>query len=208
MIGDVTGTKCLKLIWDDSEAIEGLLNIFILKSFEAVEDIAKNINSRVTLCWDCFIDFGRPIPDKLSSFQSTHSSILSFTQMATCDILRLRVELLESLHIGSVQWGWNRGNTIFHNIPEIVVNCFKMHSQLILPVGVVCAIEGRTLSRDLDHTCGLMETWYSASVGDDRWFFIHLESALYRLEGGWIGDFYKFITEEFQGEEIPKQWTT
>ena len=30
-----------------------------------------------------------------------------------------------------------------------------------------------------------------------------LESALYRLEGGWIGDFYEFFTEEFAGEEIP-----
>ena len=29
------------------------------------------------------------------------------------------------------------------------------------------------------------------------------ESALYRLEGGWIGDFYEFFTEEFAGEEIP-----
>ena len=29
------------------------------------------------------------------------------------------------------------------------------------------------------------------------------ESALYRLEGGWIGDFYEFFTEEFVGEEIP-----
>ena len=35
-----------------------------------------------------------------------------------------------------------------------------------------------------------------------------VESALYRLEGGLIGDFYEFFTEEFQGEEIPKQRTT
>ena len=26
--------------------------------------------------------------------------------------------------------------------------------------------------------------------------------------GGWIGDFYEFFTEEFQGEEIPKRRTT
>ena len=58
MVGDVSGTKRLKLIWDVSEAIEGLLNIFIVESFEAVKEIAKNINSRVTLCWDSFIDFG------------------------------------------------------------------------------------------------------------------------------------------------------
>ena len=29
------------------------------------------------------------------------------------------------------------------------------------------------------------------------------ESALYRLEGGSIGDFYEFFTEELAGEEIP-----
>ena len=58
MVGDVSGTKCLKLIWDVSEAIEDLLNILIVESFEAVEEIAKNINSRVTLSWDSFIHFG------------------------------------------------------------------------------------------------------------------------------------------------------
>ena len=40
------------------------------------------------------------------------------------------------------------------NIPEIVISYLKMHSHLILPVGVVRPIEGRTPSRDLDHTCG------------------------------------------------------
>ena len=49
MVGDVSGTKSLKLIGDISEAIESLLNIFVVKSFEAVEEIAKNINPRVTL---------------------------------------------------------------------------------------------------------------------------------------------------------------
>ena len=45
MVGDVSGIKSLKLIWDVSEAIEGLLNIFIVESFEAVEEIAKNVNT-------------------------------------------------------------------------------------------------------------------------------------------------------------------
>ena len=49
MVGDVSGAKRLKLIGDISEAIEGLLNIFIVVSFEAVEEIAKNVNTRVTL---------------------------------------------------------------------------------------------------------------------------------------------------------------
>ena len=153
MVGDVSGTKWLKLIWDVSEAIEGLLNIFIVESFEAVEEIAKNINSRVTLSWDSFIHFGQPVPDKLCCFRSTHSAILSFAQMASYDILRLRVELLESLHISSIQRRCDWGSTIFHNIPEIIINCFKMHSHLILLVGVVRPIKGRTPSRDLDHTC-------------------------------------------------------
>ena len=36
-----------------------------------------------------------------------------------------------------------------------------------------------------------------------------IESALYQLEGGgWIGDFYKFVTEEIQLEEFAKQRNT
>ena len=58
MVDDVSGTERLKLIWDISEAIEGLLNIFIVESFEAVEEIAKNVNTRVTLSWDSFVYFG------------------------------------------------------------------------------------------------------------------------------------------------------
>ena len=42
MVGDVSGTKCLKLIWDVSEAIESLLNIFIVESFEVVEDVSAS----------------------------------------------------------------------------------------------------------------------------------------------------------------------
>ena len=38
---------------------------------------------------------------------------------------------------------------------------------------------------------------------ETKWVCIQLESALGRLEGGWIGDFYEFFTEEFAGEEIP-----
>ena len=49
MVGDVNGIQCLKLIGDVSEAIEGLLNIFVLEYFEAVEEIAKNIKSRIML---------------------------------------------------------------------------------------------------------------------------------------------------------------
>ena len=50
MISDVSGTEGLKLISDVSEAIKGLLDILVVESFEAVEEIPKNIDSRVTLC--------------------------------------------------------------------------------------------------------------------------------------------------------------
>ena len=63
MVGDVSGTKCLKLIWDVSEAIEGLLNIFVVESFEAVEEIAKDTDCLISLGWDAFIDLGEPVPD-------------------------------------------------------------------------------------------------------------------------------------------------
>ena len=39
----------MKLIGDISETIEGELKIFILESLEAVEEIAKYINSGVSL---------------------------------------------------------------------------------------------------------------------------------------------------------------
>ena len=42
MLGDFSGAESTKLICDVSEAIEGLLNILIVESFEAVEEIAKN----------------------------------------------------------------------------------------------------------------------------------------------------------------------
>jgi hypothetical protein len=49
MLGDVSGTNSMKLIGDISETIEGELDIFILEPFEAIEEIAKNIDSGVPL---------------------------------------------------------------------------------------------------------------------------------------------------------------
>jgi hypothetical protein len=57
MIGDVSSTKSLKLIGNVSEAVEGLLHIFIVESFEAIEEIAQNINSGVTLSGNTLIYF-------------------------------------------------------------------------------------------------------------------------------------------------------
>ena len=44
MLGDLSSTESLKLICDVSESIKRELNILIVVSLEAVEEIAKNIN--------------------------------------------------------------------------------------------------------------------------------------------------------------------
>ena len=55
--------------------------------------------------------------------------------MATYDVLRLRVELLESLYVSSVDGRSDRGDTIFHGIPKIVVTSKVGHpaETLIIP---------------------------------------------------------------------------
>ena len=74
--------------------------------------------------------------------------------MTTYDILCLRVELLKSLHVSGIDaWSHDR-HSILNDELEIVVNCLKMHSHLVLPVGIVCAIEDGAHSGYLDHTCG------------------------------------------------------
>ena len=42
MLGDFSGPECMKLICDISEAIKSQLNILIVISLEAVEEVAKN----------------------------------------------------------------------------------------------------------------------------------------------------------------------
>ena len=42
MLGDLNGAGCMKLIGDVSEAIQCELDILIVISLEAVEEIAKN----------------------------------------------------------------------------------------------------------------------------------------------------------------------
>ena len=44
MLGDLTGAKSAKLICDISEAIKRELDILIVISLEAVEEVAKNIS--------------------------------------------------------------------------------------------------------------------------------------------------------------------
>ena len=63
MLGDVSGAMSMKLIGDISETIEGKLNILIVEPLEAVEEIAKNIDSWVSLGWDTFINLRELAPD-------------------------------------------------------------------------------------------------------------------------------------------------
>ena len=49
MLGDLSSDEGLKLICDVSEPVKYELDILIVISLEAVEEIAKNINSRVML---------------------------------------------------------------------------------------------------------------------------------------------------------------
>ena len=63
MFGDFSGAEGLKLICDVSESIKCVLDILIVISLEAVEEIAKNTDPLVSLCRDAFIDLGQPVPD-------------------------------------------------------------------------------------------------------------------------------------------------
>ena len=49
MFGDLSGAEGLKLICDVSESIKCVLDILIVISLEAVEKIAKNIDSVVSV---------------------------------------------------------------------------------------------------------------------------------------------------------------
>ena len=49
MLGDLSSAESLKLICDVSEAIECELDIFIVVSLEAVEEVAKNTDSLISL---------------------------------------------------------------------------------------------------------------------------------------------------------------
>ena len=63
MLGDLSGAESLKLICDIGEAIKREMDIFIVVSLEAVEEIAKNTNPLVSLCRDAFVDLGYSVPD-------------------------------------------------------------------------------------------------------------------------------------------------
>ena len=49
MLGDLSGAKCAKLNGDISEAIKRELDILIVVSLEAVEEVAKNTDPLISL---------------------------------------------------------------------------------------------------------------------------------------------------------------
>ena len=63
MLGNLSCAKSLKFICDVSEAIERELDIFIVVSLEAVEEVAKNTDPLISLCRDAFVDLGQPVLD-------------------------------------------------------------------------------------------------------------------------------------------------
>ena len=63
MLGDLSSAKGLKLIRDVSESIKCELDILIVISLEAVEEVAKDTDSLISLGLDAFIDLGEPVPD-------------------------------------------------------------------------------------------------------------------------------------------------
>ena len=63
MLGDHSGAKFTKLISDISEVVECELDILIVISLEAVEEVAKDTDSLISLGWYAFVDLGEPVPD-------------------------------------------------------------------------------------------------------------------------------------------------
>ena len=49
MLGDLSGAECMKLICDVSEAIKCELDILIVVSLEAVEEVAKDTDPLISL---------------------------------------------------------------------------------------------------------------------------------------------------------------
>ena len=49
MLGDLSGAKSAELLFDTSEAIKCELDILIVISVEAVEEVAKNTNPLISL---------------------------------------------------------------------------------------------------------------------------------------------------------------
>ena len=73
--------------------------------------------------------------------------------MTTYDVLGSGIQLNEPLYIGRGDTFTGLGNAILDDIPEVDINGFKMHTHLILPAGVISAIEDRARNGDFDYPC-------------------------------------------------------
>ena len=63
MFGDLSSAEGLKLICDVSESVKSVLDILIFISLEAVEEVAKDTDSLISLGWDAFVDLGELVLD-------------------------------------------------------------------------------------------------------------------------------------------------
>ena len=73
--------------------------------------------------------------------------------MTTDDVLGSGVQLNELLDISSGDTFTGLGDAILDDILEVDINGFKMHAHLILPVGVISAIEDWAHNGHLDYHC-------------------------------------------------------
>ena len=65
MLGDLSSTEGLKLMCNVSEAVKRELDILIVISLEAVEEVAKDTDSLISLGRDAFVDLGEPVQTSL-----------------------------------------------------------------------------------------------------------------------------------------------
>ena len=73
--------------------------------------------------------------------------------MTTDNVLGSRVQLNELLDISRGDTFTIFGNVVLDDILEVDINGFKMHTHLILPVGIFSSIENGASSGDFDYSC-------------------------------------------------------
>ena len=73
--------------------------------------------------------------------------------MTIDDVLGSGPQLNELLYISSGDTFTSLGNAILDNILEVNINGFKMHTHLILPVGIFSSIKDGARGGDFDYPC-------------------------------------------------------
>ena len=71
--------------------------------------------------------------------------------MTTDAVLGCRIQLNELLDISRSDTFTSLGNAILDDIPEVDINGFKMHTHLILPVGIFSSIKDGARSGDFNY---------------------------------------------------------